>query len=154
MRRPYIFRLEENKAILRRAFEALNRQDLDSLIELIVPEYVDQPNHLRGEADVRRFYTEAFKGFPDFHATLEESIAEGDKVWVRATITGTHKGEYRGIAPTGKKIEIPVVFVWRIIIGKIAEKESEVNSMLSFYKQLGVIEYTEKGKKLFPEDVK
>lgn len=143
--------LEKNKTIIRRAFDALNRQDLDSVIELIEPEYVDQPNHLRGEADVRRFYTEAFKGIPDFHATIEESIAEGDKVWVRAIITGTHKGEYRGIAPTGKKIEIPVVFVWRVVRGKIAGKESEVNSMLSFYKQLGIIEYTEKGKTLFPE---
>lgn len=143
--------LEKNKTIIRRAFDALNRQDLDSVIELIEPEYVDQPNHLRGEADVRRFYTEAFKGIPDFHATIEESIAEGDKVWVRATITGTHKGEYRGIAPTGKKIEIPVVLVWRVVRGKIAGKESEVNSMLSFYKQLGIIEYTEKGKTLFPE---
>jgi len=101
--------LEENKAIIRRAFEVLNRQDLDSVMELCVPEYVDQSNHLRGEADVRRFYNKVFKGIPDFHATIEEIIAEGDKVWVRSTITGTHLGEYRGIAPTGRKVKFTTV---------------------------------------------
>ena len=138
--------LEENKAIIRRAFEALNRQDLDSVIELMVPEYVDQPNHLRGEADVRRFYTKAFKSIPDFHATLEESIAEGDKVWVRSTITGTHLGEYRGIAPTGRKVKFTTVLMWRVINGKITGKECEVADLLNFYKQLGIIEYKENVK--------
>ncbi len=104
-----------------------------------------------------------WKAFPDFHETIEDIIAEGDKVWHRFKTTGTHTGELRGfphpsgrkmtLAPTGKKFTITGVNFWRIVDGKVVEKEG-VYDLLDFYKQLGVIEYTEKGKKLFPEDAK
>ncbi|UCE16501.1 MAG: ester cyclase, partial [Candidatus Bathyarchaeota archaeon] len=90
---------------------------------------------------------------PDFHLTIEEIIAEGDKVWVHYTETMTHTGEYRGIAPTGKKITYPSIWIFRIVDGKMVGREGFGND-LDYYKQLGVIEYTEKGKKLFPEEAK
>ncbi len=86
--------------------------------------------------------------------TIEDIIAEGDKVWVRFKATGTHKGEYRGLAPTGKKITVMGVDIYRIVNGKVVETGWIVEDTLDLYKQLGVIEYTEKGKKLFPEDAK
>jgi len=94
-----------------------------------------------------------FNAFPDFHETTEDIIAEGDKVWVRNTITATHKGEYLGSAPTSNKFTEASVDIFRIVDGKIAEGWN-IEDELDFYKQLGVIEYTEKAKKLFPEEVK
>ena len=88
------------------------------------------------------------KGFPDFHETIEDIIAEGDKVWVRFKFTGTHLGEYRGLAPTGKKITVEVVDIFRMVDGKAVE-EWEVADGLNFLKQLGVVEY-----KGFPDEAK
>jgi len=78
--------------------------------------------------------------------------ARGDKVWVRFTGRGTHRGEWRGLAPTSKKITITGVQIWRIVDGKVVEKESFIDAV-DAYKQLGVIEYTEKAKEFFPENV-
>jgi len=151
--------LEENKAIVRRFFEALNKRDLALLDELMTPDYVDPSLQLRGLEAYKQMFTMTLKGFPDWHETIEDIIAEGDKVWVRFKGTGTHTGEYQDylpsigkitLAPTGKKMTIMGVVIYRIVHGKIEEKKSGVYDFLDFYKQLGVIEYTEKGKKLFP----
>jgi steroid delta-isomerase-like uncharacterized protein len=133
--------------------EAYNKQDLALLDDLMAPDFVDHTLQLRGLDSFKQFYAMFWKGFPDTHATIDDITAEGDKVWSRSTVTGTHTGEYRGLPPTGKKITFTGVDICRIVDGKIVETES-VNDFLDFYKQLGVIEYTEKGKKLFPEDAK
>jgi C-1 hydroxylase len=88
--------LEENKAIIRRLFEAENERNLALLDELMASDFVDERNtpfELRGSEGYKQFVTVFFKGFPDWIETIEEVIAEGDKVWVRFTGTGTHKGE-------------------------------------------------------------
>jgi predicted ester cyclase len=90
-----------------------------------------------------------YKGFPDFHVTIEDVIAEGDKVCVRVKYVGTNTGEYRGLAPTGKKIAFTSVQIYRVVDRKIVEREA-VFDMLDFLEQLGSIEYTEKAKKLTP----
>ena len=96
--------LEENKAIIRRAMEAVNKRDLVLLDELISPGYVDTTLRLKGLKGFKRSVTLLYEGFPDIHVTIDDIIAEGDKVWDRVTLTATHTGEYRGLAPTGKKI--------------------------------------------------
>jgi len=146
--------LEENKAILHRLVEAENKRNLALLDELMAADYVDNALQLRSREEYKQMQTLVGNAFPDFHETIEDITAEGDKVWVRFKGTGTHKGEYRGIPPTDKKFTLTGVLIYRIVDGKIAEKESGVYDFLDFYKQLGVIEYTEKAKKLFPEDVK
>jgi len=112
---------------------------------------------LRGAEGYKQFYTMFLKGFPDCHETIEDIIAEGDKVWHRFTTTGTHTGEFvfgnMTLAPTGKKFTMTGVNFWHIVDGKVVEKEG-IYDQLEFFKQLGVIEYTEKAKKLFPKDVK
>jgi len=140
--------LEENKTIVRRLFEAFNKQDLALLDELIAPYYVDHPRQLRGLESYKQHLTMFYKSFPDSHETIEDIIAEGDKVWIRVKGTGTHTGEYRGLAPTGKKITWEAVDIWRIVDGKVVELWYAVVE-LDFYKQLGVIEY-----KGFPDEVK
>ena len=144
--------LEENKAIVRRFIEAYNKRNLDLFDDLLAPDYFDHASKV-GIEGLKQLMTMAFKVFPDFHETIEDIIAEGDKVWARITFTGTHTGEFMGIAPTGKKITTEMVDIFRIVNGKLVEYR-DVNNNLDYLKKLGIIEYTEKGKKLFPEDVK
>jgi len=144
--------LEENKAIVRRFIEAYNKHDLSSIEDFVAPDYVDHTNKVDRDG-LKQLFNIAFKAFPDWHETIEDIIAEGDKVWIRVTATGTHTGEWMGIAPTGKKITSEMVDIYRIVNGKHVEGRF-VTDQLDFLKQLGAIEYTEKGKKLFPEDAK
>jgi len=144
--------LEENKTIVRRLFKAFNKQNLTLLDELIAPNYVDHPRRFQGLESYKKHLTMFYNGFPDSHETIEDIIAEGDKVWIRVKGTGTHTGEYLGLAPTGKKITWEAIDIWRIVDGKVVELWYAVVE-LDFYKQLGVIEYTEKAKELFPRGV-
>ena len=144
--------LEENKAIVRRFIEAYNKHDLSSIEDFVAPDYVDHTNQV-GREGLKQLFNMAFKAFPDWHETIEDIIAEGDKVWVRVKATGTHTGEWLGIAPTGKKVTSEMVDIYRIVNGKHIEGRF-ITDQMDFLKQLGAIEYTEKGKKLFPEDAK
>ena len=99
--------LEENKTIIRRLFEAINNQDLPLLDELIAPNYLRHARQLEGLEDLKRILTITYKGFPDLRVTIKDIIAEGDKVWVRIKLTGTHTGEYHGIAPIDRSIDPP-----------------------------------------------
>ena len=141
--------LEENKAIILSLYEADNKKDLSILDELISPDFYDPTFQLRGPESYKQFENAFFKGFPDWIETIEDIIAEGDKVWVRFTGTGTHKGEWRSLAPTGKKVTFRGVQIWRIVNGKVIAKDSIID-LLDALKQLGVIEYTEKAKALLP----
>jgi len=123
------------------------------LDKFLAPDYVHHAQKLRGLENVKQYEAMIYKGFPDLHDTIEDIIAEGDKVWVRVKVTGTHSGEYRGLAPTGKKVTVTYVGIYRIVDGKAVERWSAYD-MLDFYKRLGIIEYTEKGKKLFPENAR
>jgi len=148
--------LEENKAIVRGVIEAENKHNPALMDEFIALDFVsdpDTPAEVRGLESLKQIYTQYYKGFPDLIGTIEDIIAEGDEVWVRYTGTGTHTGEFMGIAPTGKKVTLKAFCIYRIVDTKVVEWRQVVD-MLDFYKKLGVIEYTETGKKLFPEDVK
>ena len=145
--------LEENKAIIRRWFEAENNKDLSHIEDMVAPDFIDHTHKLKSIGEYKQRLTMFMKGFPDFQETIEDIIAEGDKVWVHFKFSGRHTGEYRGLAPTGKKITVECVDIFRMVDGKAVE-EWEVADGLDSLKQLGLIEYTEKGKKLFPEDIK
>jgi serine phosphatase RsbU (regulator of sigma subunit) len=129
---------EENKAIFRRYIEEVwNQSNLD-VVDEIFDRYLahqpDGPTLERGPEDVKRFVGEFRSAFPNFRISLEEQIAEGDKVMVRATIRGTHHREFRGMAPTGKEIEERGFSVFRFSSeGKVVE------SWDSYYSQLGLM---------------
>jgi predicted ester cyclase len=156
--------LEENKALVRRWIEAYNHHFSldsvneftqafsDSVNEFLAPDYIDHTNHV-GPEGLKQLFTIAFKAFTDYHETIEDIIAEGDKVWVRIKATGTNTSKWMGFDPTGKKITAKNVDTYRISHGKLAEYWS-VHDQLDFLKQLGFIEYTQKGKQLFPQDDK
>jgi len=150
--------LEENKAIVRKVVEAENNKDYAVIDELISPTYVNQPNQIKGSEGYKQFLNKLFQAFPYWHETIEDIVAEGDKVCVRLRIdTGTHTGELNllgiRVAPTGKKSTVKSIQIWRIVEGKVVEQEG-VYDELDLLRQTGLIVLTEEGKKLFPKDVR
>ena len=141
--------MKENKAIVRRMFEAINKQNLASLDELMAPDFVlhMHAQQAQGWEVNKRVIGDEIKAFPDLHVTIEDIIAEGDKVCTCLQETATHTGEYRGFAPTGNKLSYTVVAIWRIVEDKIVEGWITYDQM-DFLKQLGVIEW-----KGFPDEV-
>ena len=139
--------LKENKTIIRRLIEAVNKHNVDLLDELISPDFSFPSYQIRGVDVMKLAIEEEIKGFPGFHVTIGDIIAEGDKVWVHSTTTATHTGEFRGVVPTGKKVTIPGVNIYRIFDGKMVEGWSVTDST-NLLKQLGWIVYTEKAKGL------
>jgi steroid delta-isomerase-like uncharacterized protein len=140
---------EQNKAIVRRFMDAYNNRELEIFDELVAEDYIDHVFEQQGREYLRQLFTMAFEAFPDWYEAIEDIIAEGDKVWVLVKATGTHTGEWdlfgAKLPPTGKKTSIMMVFIWRIENGKLAEGW-EVDDNLEFLRQLGVVDYTEKGK--------
>jgi len=143
--------IEENKSLVRRWIDVYNTHNLDAFDAFIAPDYFDHTNNVDREG-LRQLFTMGFTGFPDWHETIEDIIAEGYKVWIRLSYTGTHTGEFMGVAPTGKKVTMTGVDIYRVENGKLVEYR-QVLDQLDFLKKLGIIEYTDQGKKLFKEDV-
>jgi predicted ester cyclase len=149
--------LEENKATVRRFIEELNKRNITIMDELVAPAMVHPTLQVRGPESYKQFETMLWKAFPDWHETILDMVAEGDKVWLLAEVTATHKGEWLSflpyinkkvrVAPTGKKTKFTYVGIYRIVDGKIAERLS-IHAAVEFYKDIGVIEYKE-----VPEDV-
>ena len=143
---------EQNKAILRRYFEEVyNRGNLDALDELIAPDYVahlaaSSPyREIRGRDAQRGYIAAARTMLPDFHITLEDLIPEGDKVVVRSTVRGTHRGEGLGLAPTGKQVTMTGIDFFRIVVpedrvneGRVGEVWLEIDAMGGM-QQMGVV---------------
>jgi steroid delta-isomerase-like uncharacterized protein len=130
---------EENKAIHRRVYEEIwNKGNLSVADEVISSDYIYHPlpEH-RGPEWYKEIYHDFARAFADFHCKIEDMIAEGDKVMVRTTITGTHAREFWGVAPTGKQISVTEVAVVRIKGGKIVEEWGGPD-MLNLMQQLGV----------------
>ena len=140
--------VEENKAIARSIFEdGLNRGDVDTIANLTAPDFVDHDIHVQtgvpgGPEDMRAALIAIRRGFPDIHVTVEDLIAEGEKVVVRNTWRGTHRGEFNGIPATGQRVEITGIVIWRIANGLIAERWATIDT-LTLLRQLGVLPMTQ-----------
>jgi steroid delta-isomerase-like uncharacterized protein len=134
-----------NKATLRRFQEALSSGDWE-LISKTIDEVVEPdalirtplPIEATGAELLKEVFARLHRGFPDLHVTIEDLIAEGDKVVSRQTVTGTHQGEYMGLPPTGKSITYNEIFIVRLADGRIAETWGVVD-VLSQMRQLGAI---------------
>ena len=134
---------EENKAIFRRYIEEVWNQTNLEVVDEIFDRYVShQPDGSvleRGPEDVKRFMGEFRSAFPDLHSTIEDQIAEGDRVVTRWRMRGTHEGEFRGIAPTGKELEVTGIGIFRFSPeGKVVESWDNFDQ-LGLMQQLGVI---------------
>ena len=132
---------EENKAIARRwGAEVWGKGSLAAVDELYAADFA-RHSALPGMTPDREGYKQGvsmnFAVFGDVQSTLEDIVAEGDKVAVRWTWRGTHKGELMGIAPTGKQVMITGIGILRIVGGKIVEEWGEMDSV-GMMQQLGV----------------
>ncbi len=131
---------EGNKGIVGRYFEAVNQHNLDALDEIFAADYIDHaapPDQPPGPEGLKRFFAVMESGFPDFHVTLEDIIAEGDSVAARFTFHGTHQGEFMEIPPTGKQVTMSGIDIMRIKDSRIAELWGH-EDMLGMLQQLGV----------------
>ncbi|MBI2906599.1 MAG: ester cyclase [Chloroflexi bacterium] len=134
--------LEQNKALYRRwVEEILKKKDLGAIEQFVSPTLVDHdapPGFPQGLEGVRQLLSAYLVAFPDLDATIEDLIAEGDKVVARVTYSGTHKGDFMGIAPTGKRITTKGIEIVRITGDKVVE-HWESFDMLGMMQQLGVV---------------
>jgi steroid delta-isomerase-like uncharacterized protein len=132
--------VEENKTIIRRWVEGINKHDLSIVDKVVSGDYVYHGpggQDVKGPESFKQLATASLTGLPDLHYAIEDMVAEGDKVAVRYTMTATHKGEYRGIPPTGKRIKTTSAIFYRIADGKIVEALPYSDS-LAMYQQMGV----------------
>lgn len=131
--------IEENKALIRHYYDLLNERELDAVFELFSPEWVSHyTDHDMSLEQNKQFWPTLYTAFPDISFTMEHMVAEGDKVAFQETVTGTHKGEFMGIAPTGNKVETINTCIIRIAGGKLAESWCTIDSM-RMMQQLGII---------------
>ncbi len=134
-----------HKATFRRFHEVINTGDLnlvcatiDELVEPNVLLSTPLPVAAPGADGLKQVMEILLRAFPDLHATVEDLIAEDDKVAGRTTLTGTHRGDYMGHPPTGRSVTYSEIFIFRFVGGRIAETWGVVD-VFSQMKQLGVI---------------
>ena len=134
--------VEDNKAIARRIIEEfINNGDLSVADELFAADFV---NHSPGRGTtpdregIKQFINYMLAAFPDQTTTIDDLIAEGDKVVLRMTGRGTHTGELLGIPATGKQFEVPLISILRFANGKAIERWSLADEV-SMWQQLGIL---------------
>jgi steroid delta-isomerase-like uncharacterized protein len=118
---------EQNKELATRMVEEIfSRGNVGKVDEFLTPDFIEReqlpPGVPPGREGVKQLATMMRSAFPDLKATIEDAVAEDDKVVMRWTCTGTHSGgEFMGVPPTGKKVSIEVIDIIRIADGKFAE---------------------------------
>jgi steroid delta-isomerase-like uncharacterized protein len=132
---------EDNKALVRRGYEAISSGNLDALLQLLSPDYVDHNAPLGfdpGPAGTHALLSMYRAAFPDLAVRVEDMLAEGDTVVARVISSGTQHGEVQGIPATGKHVVMPGIEIFRIANGKVAERWGQFDQ-LGMLHQLGVI---------------
>ena len=114
-----------NKATANRFYdEAINGGNMDLIDEVVSPDFVEHegfPGLGTDRQGVKDFFTMFRTAFPDMKFAIDDMLEDGDKIVVRATMTGTHKGEFMGIAPTGKSISVQAIDIVRFENGKVTD---------------------------------
>jgi steroid delta-isomerase-like uncharacterized protein len=132
----------DNKSVYLRFAAAVNQRNLDALDPLVAPNWINHgadPNEPPGAERFKRIFAEFIAACPDFQITVEDQLAEGDKVMVRWHDTGTHTGSpLLGVPPSGKAIVLTGIDVLRLKNGQIIERWSE-SDQLYLLQTLGII---------------
>jgi steroid delta-isomerase-like uncharacterized protein len=133
---------EQNKALVRRFYEEIDKGNLAAMDELVAEDYLDHspppfPGLAPGREGLKQAFTLFWDATPGYHQ-IEDQIAEGDKVVTRLIAYGTHEGDLPGIPRTGNKLQMTATVIHRLSDGKLAEKWSD-KDVLGFLQQLGVI---------------
>jgi len=107
---------EQNKAAARRFLEETDKGNLDVIDELVSPDAVDHnpfPGQAPGAEGVRQVFAMLKAAFPDMSQSIQDMVAEGDRVAIRSTLHGSHRGEFLGIPATGKHVALPGIDIIR-----------------------------------------
>lgn len=121
--------------------EVLSQGNLDLVDQLFTADYVDHAHaspEIHGPHGLRQFLTMLVNAFPDRHFTVEDRVAEGDKLAVRWTLRGTHEGEFAGVAPTGKQVSVTGISIHRFAGDRIQESWDYYDA-LGLLQQFGVL---------------
>src|SRR6202048_403646 len=132
----------ENKTVITRFVEeVINQGRLERADDLVAVDFVELdplPGQQQGREGLKQVIAAFRTAFPDIHWVIEEMVGEGDKVFSRFTWHGTHRGEFFGVAATGRKITVKGTVVDRVVAGKMVESRILMDS-LGMMRQLGVI---------------
>ena len=135
-----VSQLEKNKALARRLTQAQNEQDFEKLKELLSPHFKshisDVPFSLNRDQYLQGIKM-SHKAFANLEFTIEDLIAEGNKVVIRIVARGKHTGDYQGFLPSKRNIKFAGIAIRRILKGKIVE-EWQTNDQLSLLQQMGL----------------
>jgi steroid delta-isomerase-like uncharacterized protein len=127
-----------NKDVVRRVYEQLvNAQRLDLLDDYFSPDYVNRKTP-GGREGTKQLFGMLFAAFPDVHVSIDSMCAEGDRVWVRITMRGTHRGTFTGRPGTGKTFAATTINEVRLEDSKVVE-EWGVTDTLTMMQQLGLL---------------
>jgi len=134
---------EQNKATFRRMVdEVFNKGNVDLIDELLTPDFIENeelpPGIPLGREGIKQLTVMLHSTFPDFKATIEDILADGDKVVVRMTWSGTQKGEFMGIPATGKRVSFSVIDIVRFSGDKFVEHWGLMDDT-SLMRQLGAV---------------
>ena len=134
---------EENKALVRRFIEeVINEGNMATIDELVDPDWVDHdpssPEEIRGIEGAKQFYGDFRSAFPDIQVTIEEQVAEGDKVVTLWTFRGTHQGELGGMPASGNQVTVKGMSMDRISGGKFVETWDNYDA-LGMMQQIGAV---------------
>ena len=132
--------IEENKAAVRRLIEeAFNKGNLAVVPEIIAPEYVHHTmlGEIKGPDGFEQVITGMRNTFPDLKDTIKSMVAEGNMVTFSLRVQGTFKGEFLGMSPTGRQLNVTEAVFIRFADGKAVEAWT-YNDSLTFYQQLGI----------------
>lgn len=134
-------RNEANKALVRQFLvEVENQKNLSVVDEVLADDYMlDLPGFppAHGPAGYKKAASFFFSAFPDLHHTIDDIIAEGDRVAARVTTRGTHLGQFLGIPWTGKQVTWTTIHLYRIVDDMIAEDRVQMD-MMGLMQQLGI----------------
>jgi steroid delta-isomerase-like uncharacterized protein len=134
-----------NKEIFKRFQDAMNTCDAEviskSIDELVEPDATIRtplPGDATGAQVLKQVWSVLLRAFPDLQLDVKDLIGEDDKVVARIVVTGTHRGDYMGVEPTGKSIAYDEIFIFRFANGRVVETWGVVD-VYAQMKQLGVI---------------
>lgn len=124
--------IKENKALIRRYLDEFNKGNLNAVNEFLAVDGIDHsvpPGTPPGFGWMKQLNSMVLAAFPDVRVTVEDLIAEGDKVMCRFTASGTQQGEFMGIPPKGRRFTITEIRIYRIAGGKIVEHWGLIDRM-------------------------
>jgi steroid delta-isomerase-like uncharacterized protein len=132
--------VEQNKAIARRVYEIVSTGNFGRATEIVDQDAPDNellPHDPSAKLidTFKETFSEAREGFPDLSITVEDMMAERDRVAARVIMRGTHLGEFQGIAPTGKRVEVKAIDMFRISDGKIVAHWGHADDPTDFLRQ-------------------